>query len=49
MGIAPTHTKIADIRFDSDPGPLFVGVQANAQFDNLAIVPLPAAPSGSGK
>lgn len=46
------RVKIADIRFDSDPGPLFVGVQTwktTAQFDNLAIVPLPAAPSGSGE
>lgn len=33
--------KIAEIRFDSDPGPLLVGVQTwatTAQFDNLAII-----------
>lgn len=36
------RVKIAEIRFDSDPGPLLVGVQTwatTARFDNFAIVP----------
>ena len=43
------RVKIAEIRFDSDPGPLLVGVltwKTTARFDNLAIVPPPAPPAG---
>ena len=40
--IQSDQIKIADITFDSDPGPLRVGVQiwaTTARFDNLAVIP----------